>query len=851
MKHLWKRGIALALAGTLCLSMAACGKKGGDSAADGKSTTTASTSTLATELGYGYLSEYKDLDVNLDYIGSNNISTAGGKLYFAGDVYEDNANQTVLYCVDPATGETSQIPTPTFENTDTTSSYVQNVLVAPDASSYWLIVSTYTMDFSYDVTEEGSTVTDDAYAATESETRIDATAEAAPAEAAEAPADTTVTDDAYGTGDTSADAATDDTVTDDAYGDGGSGDSGTKFTAYQYDMSGNVLSQLDLSSIVSDSSSFYPQYAVQDKNGDLYLADDTKIYCIGSDGTVKATIEPNANFIMNMTTTGDGTVVLHYFTNDSDNNTAALSTIENGTLSDPITLTGDQNTSSFSYFPGSGNTLMASDGTYLYSVDLSTGTPTKVLSWLDSDINASNLSGIAAPSDDTILVLTSVYHMQSATTYELGILTKTPADQLPKRTILTLGAEYLDDSIRNAVIAYNRKSNDYRITMVNYGQYNTEDDYTKSAEQLDRDVISGNCPDLIFLSTGHEARYISKGALADMSALMEKDSSISTDDLVSSALIPYTSEGKLYGMPYALSMQTLIASAKLVGDRDSWTLSDLSQIIDGLDEGTQIMTYTSQNDFLNIMVSQNMSQFVDFGAATCNFDSDDFKQLLSVAAKLPTQDQLNQAMDSDTMASSGDEYSMLQSGDLLMTTTYVSGDSYSLKELYGVYTRDHGMVRIGYPLSSGNGANVTVSGGLAISAKSKNIDAAWDFVKTMLSDDVQQDTWNIPVTKTALDAALQKATVKDSYVDENGETQYYDQSTYIGDTEYTIEPLTQEQVEDFKAYLDGASCGSGYDSDIMSILSEESAAFFSGDKTADDVAKLIQNRVSIYLGEIS
>ena len=64
-------------------------------------------------------------------------------------------------------------------------------------------------------------------------------------------------------------------------------------------------------------------------------------------------------------------------------------------------------------------------------------------------------------------------------------------------------------------------------------------------------------------------------------------------------------------------------------------------------------------------------------------------------------------------------------------------------------------------------------------------------------------------------------------------------------------PSTQEQIDDFKSYVDGASISGSYDSDIMDIITEEAGAFFSGDKSADDVVKLIQNRVGIYLGETS
>lgn len=129
-----KRGIAAFLAGTMCLSLAACGKKGGD---DSKNTASGnSTSSLAQELGFGYLSDYHDLDVDVDNINTGNVSTANGKLYFAGDSYDSNTgtSSTNLYCADPATGEITQIPTPELINNDTTSQYAQCVLVCPDNS---------------------------------------------------------------------------------------------------------------------------------------------------------------------------------------------------------------------------------------------------------------------------------------------------------------------------------------------------------------------------------------------------------------------------------------------------------------------------------------------------------------------------------------------------------------------------------------------------------------------------------------------------------------------------------------------------------------------------------------------
>ena len=846
MKRYIRQGAALILAASMCFGLTACGNKG-------EKTNKTETKTLAQELGFGYLSEYHDLDLDLDWINSNNVSTAQGKLYFAGDYYNSDTgeNRTMLYEADPATGTTKEIPTPALSNEDGVSEYVQQVSVCPDGSGYWMLINTYRYSTSVDGTENAEAPIDDTAEATEdtAEAPVDDTAETAE-DTAEAPVDDTAetaedTAKAPAEEETSAEnaetAAEPDVSTEDE----------NTYTLKKYDMSGNLQQEIDLTDLMTaNDNDFYPQYIAQDGQGTLYLSSDSKIVSFGADGARKDDIELQDQWIMSMLTAGDGTVVLNSFTNGESS--SQLCKIENGAVSEPIKITGDCNVNALNFYSGAGSTLMASDGTYLYSIDLTTGAATRLLSWLDSDINAGNVSGVAANGDDQIIVLASIMTMNGPNRYDLGVLTKTPADQLPERTVLTLGAEYLSDIVRDAVIAYNRKSNDYRITLVDYSQYNTTDDYTLGTQQLDRDVVSGSCPDIVFLSTGHEDKYIAKGALADLSALMEKDDSISQDELVAGALKAYSVDGKVYGLPVNFSVETLVTSAKLAGDRTSWTMEEMAQVISGLDEGTQVMSYTSQTSFLSQMVSANMGQFVDYAKGTCSFDSDSFKQLLAAAAKCPTDDELNQG--SDTISySTDDEYTQIQSGDLLLASQYISDGNYSLKQYYNLFNQEHGFVNIGYPVTEdgGNGAIIHVSGGLAISAKTQYTDAAWDFLKSVLSDDVQKDNWSLPVTKTALDQALSEAMEKSYYTDENGEKVYYDDMTYIGDTEYTMAPLTQEQVDDFKTLIDGATPGGAYDTDIQEILQDEAGAYFAGDKTADEVAKLIQNRVSIYLGETS
>jgi ABC-type glycerol-3-phosphate transport system substrate-binding protein len=611
-------------------------------------------------------------------------------------------------------------------------------------------------------------------------------------------------------------------------------------------MSGNVLQEINLTELTQDMDYFYPQYMAQNADGELYLASDEVILCIGADGTPKDTITMNNQWIQALAVTGDGKVVITYY--DSDAGDWAICALEDGGLSAPIEFADMNQVSSLSLYTGDGSNLLVSDGTLLYSADVTTGQTTKLLSWLDSDINGSNISSVAASGEEKILVFMSSWNLNSSEqTYELGILTKTPAEELPVRTVLTLGAVYLDDTIQDAIIDFNRKSDTYRITLVDYSSYNTDDDYEAGYKQLDLDVISGNCPDIISLEYGSVDKYISKGVLADMASLIEQDDSISMDDLLSGPLQAYTKDGKLYGMPQYFYLDTMFASKMLVGDRTSWTMSEMGDVIESLDEDTKVMSYWTNESFLTQMTYMNMGDFVDYGTASCSFDSEEFQRLLEVSKKLPTQDELYG--DDDEISVWNDEWQEVQNGNSLMVEDFISY-VYAVREFYGLYTEDNGFVRIGFPTSSGNGAKLSVSGGMAISASSSHQEGAWEFIKTMLADDIQTSSWGLPVTVAAFDELMADA-MEQSYYMDGDEKVYYDQTSYIGETQYTVEPVTQAQLDELKEYINGASISGNYDTDIIDIITEEAAAYYSGDKSVEEVTKLIQNRVTIYLGETS
>ena len=86
-------------------------------------------------------------------------------------------------------------------------------------------------------------------------------------------------------------------------------------------------------------------------------------------------------------------------------------------------------------------------------------------------------------------------------------------------------------------------------------------------------------------------------------------------------------------------------------------------------------------------------------------------------------------------------------------------------------------------------------------------------------------------------------------LDDNGdripEQRYYAINTDV----YEYYALSQNIADAFLEAVESCDKVYDYNSAIIDIVSEEAEAYFSGRKTAEDVAKLVQSKVNIYVNE--
>jgi ABC-type glycerol-3-phosphate transport system substrate-binding protein len=139
-----------------------------------------------------------------------------------------------------------------------------------------------------------------------------------------------------------------------------------------------------------------------------------------------------------------------------------------------------------------------------------------------------------------------------------------------------------------------------------------------------------------------------------------------------------------------------------------------------------------------------------------------------------------------------------------------------------------------------------------MSSKCRDKEGAWQFMRILLTEDYQQEFsyWGFPTNKKMFDEKVKKAMTEETYIDENGNEVIQPKNYwYVGDTQVEIYAMTQEELDQIMELLRSTDRIMNYDESIMDIINTEAAAYFAGEKTAQDVARIIQSRVRTYVNE--
>ena len=502
------------------------------------------------------------------------------------------------------------------------------------------------------------------------------------------------------------------------------------------------------------------------------------------------------------------------------------------------------NSYEYSFYAGLGYDLYLVNNDGVYGYNIGGADKTMLMNYVDSDCGFYNIYNLIPLSETEFI---GMYNDINMGNQRLARFTKVPPEEVKEKQVITLACTGTDFEITKEVIKFNKKSEDYRISVLNYSSmYGTEEDYSAGVNRLNTDIVSGKVPDIILLDSRMPVdSYISKGLFEDLLPYIEKDDEMAPEDFMPNIIQAYSKDGKLYRLVPSYSIQTLVAKSAEVGKERGWTVQEAMDIWASKPEGTEFVTSMTRDNMLWYCMSMSSGQFIDWNTGKCNFNTDEFVKMLEFFAMFPEE---------ITETTFDDDYwinydSMWREGKVLTSMTSI-GDfrNYNYTEK-GIFGED--MTIIGFPSGNEDGSAIMANREFAMSSKSKFKDGAWEFLRVFLLDEYQlsDENWGLPLSIKALDQMGEEAAKRPSYTDEDGNVIEYDDTYYMNNMEIVIEPMTAEEVEEFKQQLYSFTQTYTADENLINIIKEESAAYFSGQKPAKDVADIIQSRVQIYVNE--
>ena len=628
----------------------------------------------------------------------------------------------------------------------------------------------------------------------------------------------------------------------------------------QLDASGNEIGRVDISDLAGKLGVEYVYANLFDRAGNLYAVTETEIIML----------DPQLNKIFSVacedmmgspTLLSNGRLGLLNYIYDEEKETGAwtMKTVDPEAQDWGEEYTLPEN--AYNAYPGGGEYLFYyQNGDSIYGYKAGAAEGEKIFSWIDSDINRSNMEFFSFLPDGRVVVVTREWQSDNSKV-ELAIMTATDRSQLPEKTTLTYAAMYLGYDVRSQIIEFNKTSDKYRIEVRDYSEFATAEDSSAGLTRLNTEIVAGNVPDMLETSSIPLRQYAAKGLLEDLWPFIENDTDIGgRAGVMEHVLNAAEQDGKLYEIFTNFAIRTVAGPKNIVGDRMSWTLADLQEALAKMPEGCAIFGQTdTKTDMLSNVMAQNADSFVDWSTGQCRFDSEDFKALLAFCNSFPAEYDWENSQDEWE-----DPYTRIISGKQMLTSVYFSQLRWDFLENDGLFKSQGGAAFIGYPREDGGvGSSFTTNGGVAMSAACKDKEGAWSFMRTRLlsqsTDEESARYWsNFPVNKADFDKMVEEAMTVQYEQDENGQPLLDEngQPIEIKETWWISDDLqleqgavTQEQYDRFMALYNATDSVYYFDEAIYDIVADMAGAYFAGDRSLDDTAAQIQSRVTLYVNE--
>jgi ABC-type glycerol-3-phosphate transport system substrate-binding protein len=437
---------------------------------------------------------------------------------------------------------------------------------------------------------------------------------------------------------------------------------------------------------------------------------------------------------------------------------------------------------------------------------------------------------------------------------EMGIeklysLTKIAPEDVPDKSIVTVAAvgepPYFEDYIKEFMLTHPQ----YQVEYKNYA-VTSNTTYDQAITAFNNDIIAGNIPDVIVVDLEMPyGSYVRKGMLADLYPFIDNDPDYSREDFLEPLLKAFETDGKLYSIAPAFFFDTLVGKTSIFGEEQGQSFAELQEKAEKIPNATLFGSTMDRDTFTDEILTMMARGFIDDVNGVCNFDSEDFISLLEYAKTLQPP-----AADAEPyeMRFAPGETNDYRDDKTLIEFVRIQ----DFRHIVSLEKMEFGetVTFLGIPNNSGeSGLLARPRLETAIMAKSKNPNGSWEFVKGLftygnyyLKGMGYPPLGRFPVLMTELGIAAEKVTMPPVET-WNGEK--IPRLNWLGPNLSNQPDNTEADNAKMFAVFDSIS---GIDRNIPAIeniIVEETEAFYAGGKTAEETARIIQNRATTYLEE--
>ena len=477
----------------------------------------------------------------------------------------------------------------------------------------------------------------------------------------------------------------------------------------------------------------------------------------------------------------------------------------------------------------------------LQSFDIRAQKSSILFLWKDQDIELSASSVIPLALSEDAVFLTSKYTYNDRIYTELYMLNRAETNPNAGKTIIQIGGFNLmgNKTLGKVIREFNKNNREYRAEALDYYALETledisEDDYQRKQNAINMMILAGDIPDILVGSyyNCNFPLYASKGLFADLNEYIDNDSEFNRADYTDLMFTLPATDDKLYYTFANYGILGIMSKKDTLEGGAGWTLDELSLLCDTAAPGQSVMPLQSYNTLLRYIMTGTLLDFVDNVNHTADFNTESFRKILDFCKNYGVSDTEIEAerQRAEVAGIWIPPMENIKNGTLLID--FIDGNLYTVDDWKYLWNMTDGNITLsGFPTDTGTTLLCAPGDYIAISRNRGNQDIAWELTKSLLFE-IAESSYIFSVRNDVLEEKIQEQMkpVAEIYSPE-------------------VIPLTEEGAQEFRRILASATELADYDATIMSIIEIESAAYFAGQKSVEDVVTIIQDRVQTYLNQ--